>query len=355
MCIYFKNVKNLSYSKQEHIFPAGLGGNQKLANGIVSDRANELFSPHELTLMRHSLIALDRMLFGPGKRGSTVSAKAYKSPITVGIDDSGKVLLSYTMLGSPYNIPQFHAQGTSASVTFPWQDGTTPDELIESLCSQLSTFVGIFTHIVSEKVPNNDMIVGVHEGKFYVATASENRPSNEEVVAEITKLTKAFAPQDVAESQERITQNHRFIDNENVARMYAKVCFNSLAFLKGEDYVLQECFDEIREWIIGGDSKGKFFSLPNANAESSLSFTKVFPDRSHWCIFSVCQNNLIGYVCFYNHCSRVFNLGTVAEENSHPFGFICDWKNEREYTLSDYLLYIAEENHKQIERPENDD
>ena len=350
MCIYFKNQTNLTYTKQEHIFPAGLGGNQKLANGVVSDQANELFSRHELTLMRFSLIALDRMLFGPGKRGSTSIEKAYKSPITAGVDDLGKVVLSYTMLGSPYNIPQFHSQGTSASVTLPWQDGISSDNLIKSLCSKMSTFSGTFTHIVSKNVPNNDMIVGVYEDKFYVATANATRPSTEEVSVEIAKLTRAFAPQSIIESQERITQNHQFIDNENVARMYAKVCFNSLAFLKGEAYALQDCFDEIREWITGGNSKDKFFSLPNANTEAAVGFTKVFPEKSHWCLFTICQHKLIGYVCFYNHCSRMFNLGTVAEVNSLPFGFICDWKNEREYTLSDYLLFIAEENHKQLEQ-----
>ena len=51
MCIYLGNCEDLTYQKQEHVFPAGLGGKRMLDHGVVSDQANNLFSPMELKLM----------------------------------------------------------------------------------------------------------------------------------------------------------------------------------------------------------------------------------------------------------------------------------------------------------------
>ena len=108
MCIYLGANEQLTYKKQEHVFPAGLGGKQKLAQGTVSDQANELFSPLELKLMRTSLVSFDRIMFGPGKRGSLLQQNASKSPVNVGIQENGKPVLCYTAIGKPYSIPQFH-------------------------------------------------------------------------------------------------------------------------------------------------------------------------------------------------------------------------------------------------------
>ena len=40
MCIYLGNSDKLTYQKQEHVFPAGLGGKRMLDYGVVSDQAN---------------------------------------------------------------------------------------------------------------------------------------------------------------------------------------------------------------------------------------------------------------------------------------------------------------------------
>ena len=40
MCIYYGKSENLTYEKQEHVIPAGLGGHIKLGKGVVSDQAN---------------------------------------------------------------------------------------------------------------------------------------------------------------------------------------------------------------------------------------------------------------------------------------------------------------------------
>ena len=119
MCIYYGVSPSLTYKNQEHVFPAGLGGNKKLPNDYVSDQANKQFSPMELKLMRSSLISFERMMFGPGDRGSLQPRKASKSFVNVGVQDDNEVVLSYTALGKPYNIPQIHLYMDNARLSIP--------------------------------------------------------------------------------------------------------------------------------------------------------------------------------------------------------------------------------------------
>lgn len=69
MRIYFVNRKDLTYISQEHVFPAALGCHTKLTRGVVSDQANEYFSPVERDAIEHSFIQILRIFIGPGKRG----------------------------------------------------------------------------------------------------------------------------------------------------------------------------------------------------------------------------------------------------------------------------------------------
>ena len=43
MCIYYNNKDTLTYQGQEQIFPASIGGIEKLPLGYVSDQANNYF------------------------------------------------------------------------------------------------------------------------------------------------------------------------------------------------------------------------------------------------------------------------------------------------------------------------
>ena len=68
-CMYGKSAEG-TFEKREHIIPAFMGGMQKLPKGSVCDEINELFSPMEFHVSQHSILALNRMFYGPGKRGS---------------------------------------------------------------------------------------------------------------------------------------------------------------------------------------------------------------------------------------------------------------------------------------------
>lgn len=80
-CIYYKkSSEDLRFNKVEHIIPAGLGGRHTLEKGTVSDEANEEFSKQEVKVLRNSLLAVNRMNVGPGKRGS-FNVKKIKNPV----------------------------------------------------------------------------------------------------------------------------------------------------------------------------------------------------------------------------------------------------------------------------------
>lgn len=79
-CIYLdQSERQLSYNEREHIIPAGLGGKKTLPIGMVSDEANNAFSKLELKALRSTLLAHNRSVLGPGKRGS-LSVKKVRDP-----------------------------------------------------------------------------------------------------------------------------------------------------------------------------------------------------------------------------------------------------------------------------------
>lgn len=72
------------------------------------------------------------------------------------------------------------------------------------------------------------------------------------------------------------------MENEEIARVYAKVAMNTLALIKGKEYAMHKNFDEIREWILTGKSKCEFFCLPSLLTNELSHLVKIFPDGSHY-------------------------------------------------------------------------
>ena len=347
MCIYLGNSDNLTYKNQEHIFPAGLGGIRMLDPGVVSDQANELFSPLELKLMRQSLRAIDRMMFGPGKRGSFSPQKASKSLVNVGLQDDGQPVLCYMALSKPYYIPQFHLHENEARVSVPDEHGDT-EKPFRDFLNSLEKFNGKFVYLGSDRVPQGDILIGFFEGTYYVATAT-GRPDVAKIQEEITKLIEHFGIKEVHRGEHHTEQSHRIEENPDIARRYAQVAMNTLAFLKGQNYVEHPNFDEIRRWIVTGASEKEFSFLPQIQVEPLTGAMRIIPDKAHWCIF-VCFNGFLeAVVSFYNHVVRRFTLGELPDGNSFTLdGYICDWMNKKEYSIMQLVDVIAHERHNRL-------
>lgn len=340
MCIYLGNSKNLTYQKQEHVFPAGLGGKRMLNRGVVSDQANELFSPMELKLMRHSLIAFERMMYGPGKRGSLNPTKAAKSAVNVGLQDDGQPILCYTAAGKPYNIPQFHRHENEAMVSVP-HDCADGEEQIKSFLKALECLGDKYTFLKSKYIPAGDFIIGFSEGTLYVATNSA-RPTNACIEKEVQSFLQNFQMQELKYGEHHAKQSHRLGENPEIARMYAKIAINTLALRKGYEYASHPNFSEIRKWILTGESSTEYFFLPQIQADPPNDIMKMIPQKAHWCIFVCSNGKLDAIVCLHNRYIRRFTLGELPDGKSFLLdGYICDWENEQEYTIIQFIDTIA--------------
>ena len=341
MCIYLGNSENLTYQKQEHVFPAGLGGKRMLDHGVVSDQANEMFSSMELKLMRHSLIAFERMMYGPGKRGSHNPDKVSKSAVNVGLQDDGKPILCYTAVGKPYNIPQFHRHEDEVTISVPNKcvDG---EKQIKSFLTSLEHLPEKYTFLKSEYILDGDILIGFFEGIYYVATNSV-RPTNACIEKEVQKFLTSFQMKEIKYGENHTKQSHRWVEDSEIARMYAKIALNVLALCKGSEYASHSNFSEIREWILTGKSSKEYFFLPQIQVEPLNDIIKMIPPKAHWCIL-VCKNGTLdAIVCLYNCYIRRFTLGDFPRGKGFLLdGYICDWENEQEYNIMQFVDMITQ-------------
>jgi hypothetical protein len=330
MCIYYAGKSELKYTKQEHIFPAGLGGKEKLPLGWVSDQANELFSPMERQLMRDSLISLERMLFGPGKRGTLSSNKASQSNVAVGQDDDGQISLSYTAMGTPHSISYCYRSEQHIRFNADVESGI--DGFIEFV-EALKNYQGRYKFLPDSIIPEEHILIGYHRGRYYVGASKKVTP--ERVQKEIDFILSQFKLGDVNKSANQVHQHFSMVENAQVSKVYAKTAINVLAKTLGLDCVTSDAFNDIKRWIISEAGDERYFSLPQIETSNPLKL----PDKCHWCIVQPFENELVATVCFYNAHYRRFILSNIVPNGYFfPIGMICDWKNKEEYTLTDWVL-----------------
>ena len=116
-------------------------------------------------------------------------------------------------------------------------------------------------------------------------------------------------------------------------RVCAKIIFNYLAFAQGQNFVLRNCFDPLRDWIVnGGENK---FARLTGNETNQLV---LFPEQAHKLFIVQDGKSLKGVISFYGTgFETVVNLCDDFEGIFLPDGFICDWKNRQEFRLVDYI------------------
>jgi len=344
-CIYLKRTEpELTFSSGEHIIPAGIGGIKKLPTGIVSDQANQIFSALELDFMRNSHISLPRQFYGPGKRGSLEPKKASKSNIHVMVStNDGSPNLGYIKLGKPCSIPQLrvHFDG-EIRFNFDRADGT-PEMQISSFTKSLKDFDNKYKEINDEIIPDNEFILGIYNGRWYLAKKPNKRISN---IHKITRKIIDLIEDKKLEPQYQTTQvtSHQSLgfNIENFFRVCAKIVFNFLALSKGQNFVLREEFDPIRSWIING-GKNKFVQLMDKNAQPGFLKEIPFPELSHKILITKINNSLIGIIGFYGiDFEAILRLtDNLTVKNFDLDGFICDWRNKKEYSLIEFISNLC--------------
>lgn len=337
-CIYInKTEPEVTFLSEEHIFPAGIGGIQKLPMEYVSHESNNSFSKMELQFMRNSFIALPRQFFGPGKRGSLNLNKATQGNVSLIKTSHNEFSLGFLSLGNPYSIPQvrINIKGTCHFIS----DGSNIiDQVKETsqFINNLSKYNGKYILIKDKEIKNNEFILGIHDGRWYLAL------SNNDIESEVNKYVQELIKENqfknvtpfFKKEQPKIKQT--IIIDDNFYRVCAKILFNYLAFVKGQEFVLQKNFDPIRNWILNG-GKNSFAEL----AKKDLQIP--FPEQAHKLIITKRGKELIGYISFYGDG---FETSVTLCKDLDGFfdveGFICDWKNRQEFRFIDYINSLQE-------------
>ncbi|MFC0475578.1 hypothetical protein ACFFHF_09985 [Robertmurraya beringensis] len=343
-CIYLKGGEpNYTFNSQEHIFPAGLGGIQKLPEGYVSDQCNNAFSALELNFMRNSLIALPRQFVGPGKRGKLSPKKATKSNVSLMSGREGQTSLSfgYLSLGKPYNIPQIIVNINGKYNFTSDRSFGEPSEQFINFINQLKKFEDKYILHEDESFYNDEFVLGYHEGKWHLGL------SNVELAKKLMEFVHKMVDQTPEQKSEpgygtfqaTVHQSLQF-DPDSYFRTCSKIIFNYLAYEKGQNFVLDSCFDPIRHWIVNGGENHFATLLEQVNNKGILNAIP-FPDEAHKLVIIRSGNQLLGYISFYgSHFETIVRL-TTNFNNSLSFneteGYICDWKNRDEFRLITYL------------------
>lgn len=329
MCIYYKDKLNLTYTGQEHIFPAAIGGVEKLPQGYVSDEANHYFSKLEQELLKSSMISLSREIFGPGKRGTD---KLGEVKVSIMKDDNNEYCLGYIFKGNPYYIPSINVnlKNGKAILSLSKKEGS---KYLQTFLQKLKDFSDRFVYIQNNEIPQDIILIGHYQNKYFIASAQDRFDA-----AKVKTIISAFIDSICENLQFKNNSSQVKVSNaltisKNNAKVYAKIAFNTLAKFKGKDYILDPVFDDMRKWIIG-EKDLNINWLPNRN--SSLNYI-ISEFTEHYCIITDIDGYICAEVSLYGW-KQGFKLGkNPGDAFGEPLGFFCDSENRKEYTLIEKL------------------
>lgn len=340
MCIYLGDLDELHYDSPEHIIPAGLGGIKKLPSDFVSREFNNLSSKYERGLMRNSIISLPRQLHGPGKRGSLSSSKATRSSVHVFRHfDDGTFSLGYIKNGKPFEIPHIALNTQTGEVNFAMSKEASEAGL-QFFKRKLTEFDTLKIKMINyPDLDSNLFLIGIDkdvENNFDCFIASADGKPHKFDAKIFTEIAKAFEDKSLisGSSFHKVESSQKAIINDDYYKSCGKIGFNCLAHLTGREFVMQDCFNPIRGWIVNGGTNNFVEIL--ANYKNLVQ--DICPQHSHSIIITKIDDVLIADVCFYNY---FHNLVRLAENFQEPFainGMICDWKNKKEYDFLEYLV-----------------
>lgn len=340
MCIYYGNDPELTYVSREHVLPAALGCCTKLESGVVSDQANEFFSPIERDVLEHSLIQIPRIINGPGKRGKLTEKYATTSEVSV-ITLDGKNGLGY-MKGTEGHILSQFIIDENNKVQFHWQPNGENDahneieKLKNHICSMGEKFVPV-------RMPSDDNCIYItyfknklHIGFHDIGLLSDSK---------INEIKNLFSANIVEERQSAsygqlsaiIEVSHDF---KNVCIIAIKSSINTLAYIKGEKYITQSIdFQNIIEALVSkSDEILKYVKMIDfANVETLRQ--RLFLDKEQLsCILTTEENRLKSRLFIYEYGFEI----TLCDSCTVPFdlvidGIVCDWRNRKDYRYIDFL------------------
>jgi hypothetical protein len=349
MCIYYTNRSSLQYTGQEHIFPAGIGGIQKLPKGYVSDEFNNDISRLEQSFLRESFISAARQIEGPGKRGSLNEQKATRSIVHVLVNSQSQQItgLGYIKLGRTFEIPNVMINTATGAITigFDKHSFISTEENMKQFSDKCSDPGNLKIRTINDDRLDPDIILfvieqGIEENfnGFFARHSSNKMDVTTDYIQRIGKSLHAINSE--PQPQKYWPSSHLSVKfHEDYFRVYGKIAFNFLAFLKGDEFARGIQFDPLRNWITG-NGINEFARLDNSPA---LFREMLIPnDQSiHYVMLAKVENALVASISFYGALKSMIILARNFNEPFETDGLICDWRNRREYRFMEYVAKIA--------------
>ena len=350
-CIYTKKTKkNASFESEEHIIPRCIGGIRTLDKGFVSDEFNNAMSESEKYFSReYPLVVLPRMMYGPKGRKSH-SGKSNLSFLKSVEEEF--IQLGYIEGGTPQPIPQIIVH------VIPKKEGSSIESIQgiitqkgeeKTLLEDLSKYANSVRCLkADDPLMKNKICIGVVKKQSYLGfheTMSEDEARRYmKTTFELVRKNCVKISDDV--SMEYVKQQIEYRKKlafivSAVQRVYAKIAFNTLAYLKGQEFVLREEFDSIRKAILTGNDISSFVSMPEVECSRGIAKTLHFENNEHFVFLKKEATELYGVIVLYGGSSSVMvRLAKNWSENFEACGFVCDWMNAKERLLDDYILQL---------------
>jgi len=145
MCIYYSQRQDLTYTSEEHIILGGLGGIGKLHRDYVSTEFNNDISKLEQLYLRESIVSWQRLIVGPGKRGSLSEKKQSKSKVHILLStaDRDELSLGFVKGGKAYVIPHIILDTVSGKIQISLKPGAQQDADLKALTLGLAESKGL--------------------------------------------------------------------------------------------------------------------------------------------------------------------------------------------------------------------
>lgn len=347
-CIYtLKDETQANFNSKEHIFPRSIGGINTLPKDWISDEFNSMMSPLERNFSRENLlIMLPRIFDGPngrknhsGKLGVSFMKKL----------DTNNLELGYIEKGQPMVIPQVKFSYPIAMdkplqihiICHDYSDKTLLTDALKSSDENLK-FETITT---SDEAITGKLIIGFINKRFYIGTHS--RTSEEEMRNQLKLFFKIFKAKSlkstdtapIKSSSHVEYQLHSSFNKTTYLQVSAKIAFNCLAHITNQDFVLKNEFDDLRKAIVTGTFIDQYLH-PIDLAQNCLTQALNF-SYEHFVISTLCETGLIGVIGFFGGKTLLgiqFSDVRVQGFSQIPQGFICDWKQKKEYTLLEKIM-----------------
>lgn len=329
MCIYYGEESSLTYNSQEHIFPATIGGVEKLPKGFVSDQANKYFSKLESEMVTSSLFGFEKMFYGPGYRGKD---KPGRMPITLLTTENSEEL-GFVFMGKPILVPQMRISNDIRQVNIMRDKKYQTDSDLKKLFKQIQEFSNDSKYILLEVQPKNSkFFIAYYNGNLYIVSKDKEKIIEyinyikREVLSKVDFSTAKVG--DIAQPKVDISMS---MDIDTNSRIFAKTAMNVISKVKGCNYLKEDLFDNAKKNILG--LKDNDFKQMPRQYDITQFFNKI-NDKSHHCMFMNVDNNFCARVTFYNHWCMNFVLSQRFDSFfNRPYIYVCDWKNQKEYSI----------------------